>query len=68
MTKGYVQIYSGEWIEPVTRGFLHQCCSCCLTHRTDYRVVNGKVQFRVVIDRRATAASRRKLKFSKEKD
>lgn len=68
MTKGYIQIFSEEWIEPSMRGFLHQCCDCALTHRTDYRIVNGKVQFRVVIDRRATAASRRKLKFSKDSD
>lgn len=69
MTKGYHQIIEGEWFEPeVMRGFLHQCCDCALTHRTDYRVVKNKVQFRVKIDRRATSASRRKLKFSKEQD
>jgi len=68
MTKGYDQIIEGEWVEPVRQGFLHQCCDCALTHRTDYRTVKGKIQFRVVIDRRATAASRRKLKFSKEQD
>lgn len=66
MTRGYEQIHEGEWVEPVRKGFSHQCCDCALTHRTDYRVVKGKIQFRVVIDRRATAASRRKLKFSKE--
>ena len=68
MTKGYVQIVESEWFEPPMRGFLHQCCSCCLVHKTDYRIVNGKVQFKLNIDRRATAASRRKLKFTKEKE
>ncbi len=67
MTKGYDQIVEGEWVQPVKSGFLHQCCDCALTHRTDYRVIDGKVQFRVSVDRRKTAASRRKLKFKKEK-
>ena len=66
MTKGYSQIFEGEWTEPVMRGFFHQCCDCCMVHRTDYRVVDGKVQFRVSVDRRKTAASRRKLKFQKD--
>jgi hypothetical protein len=63
MTKGYVQIIEGEWFEPPQRNFAHQCCGCALTHMTDYRVVDGKVQFRVRIDNRKTAASRRKFKF-----
>jgi len=63
MTRGYFQIEEGAWIEPTKRGFVHQCCGCALTHITDYRVVDGKVQFRVRIDNRKTAASRRKFKF-----
>lgn len=63
MTKGYEQIYDGVWIEPVKRGFVHQCCGCGLTHITDYRVKDGAIQFRVKIDNRKTAASRRKFKF-----
>lgn len=68
MTRGYMQIEEGDWIEPPLRGFVHQCCGCALTHITDYRVVDGKVQFRVRIDNRKTAASRRKFKFKGGKD
>ncbi|WP_156436086.1 hypothetical protein [Bradyrhizobium pachyrhizi] len=77
MTKGYAQIYEGEWVEPVQTGFVHQCCDCSLVHITDFAVVDrrtdekiphAKVRFRLKVDRRKTAASRRKLKFSKDDD
>lgn len=75
MTKGYMQIVEGEWIEPTQNGFIDQCCDCCLVHVIDFAVVdrrtkekipNVTVQFKLRVDRRKTAASRRKLKFSKE--
>ena len=73
MTKGYLQIEDGEWIEP-TRRFIDQCCSCGLTHIIDFEVVDkdkkkikgATVQFKLRIDQRKTAASRRKLKFAKD--
>lgn len=76
MTKGYQQIHEGEWIEPRRKGFVDQCCACGLTHVIDFAVVDKDkkkvsgvtVQFRLRIDRRKTSASRRKLKFSKEKE
>lgn len=61
--RGCEQIVEGEWIEPVKRGFIHQCCDCALVHITDYAIENGRVQFKLRIDRRRTAASRRKFKF-----
>src|ERR1700722_15469637 len=64
----YLQIHDGEWIGPAMRGFRHKCCGGALTHKTDYRIVNGKVQFRVVVDNRATADARRKFKFTKDED
>lgn len=75
MTKGYIQIVEGEWVEPVHDGFIDQCCDCCLVHVVDYVVVDRKtrklvtnvaVQFKLRVDRRRTAASRRKLKFTKD--
>ena len=75
MTKGYTQIVEGEWIEPSRKGFVDQCCDCALVHVIDFAVVdrqtkepipNATVQFKLRIDRRKTAASRRKLKFSKD--
>lgn len=76
MTKGYQQIHDGEWIEPKRKGYIDQCCSCGLTHIIDFEVVdkdknkvpNLTVQIRIKVDHRKTAASRRKLKFSKEKE
>jgi hypothetical protein len=71
-----MQIHTDEWIEPVRKAFIEQCCDCGLTHATDFAVVDKEgnevpgvtVQFKRRVDRRKTAASRRKLKFSKEKD
>lgn len=76
MTRGYQQITEGEWIEPQRKAFVDQCCDCGLTHVIDFEVVDknknkipgATVQFKLRIDRRKTAASRRKLKFSKESD
>lgn len=63
----YVQIVENEWIEPAKRGFIHQCCDCMLVHVTDYAVEDGRrVQFKTRVDRRLTAAARRKFKFTKE--
>lgn len=57
----YVQVINGEWIEPKPqRGHRMKCCDCSLIHIMDFRVVNGKVQFRPKRDKRATAAARRK--------
>lgn len=75
VTKGYQQIHDGEWIEPSRKGFVDQCCDCHLVHIIDFAVVDKKtrepvkgvtVQFKLRVDRRRTAASRRKLKFTKD--
>ena len=77
MTKGYLQIVEGEWIQPVHKGFVSQCCHCALVHVYDFAVVDRRtkekiphaaVQFKLRLDPRKTAASRRKLKFSKESE
>lgn len=73
MTKGYQQIHDGEWLD-LNRTWINQCCDCCLTHRYKFAVVDAdknpikgaKVQVKITIDNRLTAASRRKLKFSKD--
>lgn len=75
MTKGYPQVHEGEWWDPMHGKFVSQCCDCCLTHVYTFAVVDRKtgapisgtqVRFKVKIDRRKTAASRRKLKFEKD--
>lgn len=74
MTKGYDQVHEDEWWEPQHSEFVLQCCGCCLTHVYKFAVVDRKtkepisgaqVQFKLRVDRRKTAAARRKLKFGK---
>lgn len=67
MTK-YHQLVDGEWFRPRMRGHRDQCCHCGLVHVLDYRVVDGKVEFRARQDARATAAVRRMFKFEREPD
>ncbi len=65
-SREYYQVTEGEWISVPKRGFREQCCSCGLTHVTDFRIIDNEFQFRCIVDNRATAAARRKFKFSKE--
>lgn len=56
----YVQVMNGEWIEPKPQsGHKMRCCDCSLIHTMDFRVVNGRAQFRPRRDNRATANARR---------
>lgn len=76
MTKGYRQVIEGEWVRVAKRGHINQCCECCLSHVYDYAVTDGddkaipgaRLKMRVRIDRRKTAASRRKLRFGADDD
>ena len=45
-----------RWVQPVMRGYLLACCDCHLVHRMDFRVIEGRVQFRA---QRANAYTRR---------
>ena len=55
-----------KWTRPRMRNFREQCCDCGLIHRLDFRIVDGKVEFRTRRDDRATAAARRTFKFTKD--
>jgi hypothetical protein len=48
------------------RNFREQCCDCGLIHRLDFRIVDGRIEFRTRRDDRATAAARRSFKFTPE--
>lgn len=62
----YEQVFDGDWVEPTPqRGHKMRCCDCSLIHVMDFRVKNGKVQFRPRRDKRATAAARRGKVVSK---
>ena len=50
---------AGEWVQPINEGYKLACCDCGLVHRLDFRIYNGRVQFRAFSDVRATTAMRR---------
>jgi hypothetical protein len=56
-------IRSGKWERPVHRGYLLACCDCGLTHRFDFRVVGGDVEFRVFHAREATKERRKRTRY-----
>ena len=67
----------GHWIEPRHGRFVDQCCDCGLTHVINFAVIDKRtrkpvpyvqVQFKLRVDRRKMAASRRKLQFTKDEE
>lgn len=48
-----------RWIQPVRRGYKMMCCDCGLCHVLDFRIKNGRVQFRAFRNNRSTAMARR---------
>jgi hypothetical protein len=62
----YEIIAYGEWTRPRMQNFREQCCDCGLIHRLDFRIVDGRLEFRTRRDDRATAAARRTFKFSSD--
>lgn len=55
----YAEPKSGEWVQPVRKGYKMCCCDCGLVHNVDFRVKGGRVQFRVFRNNRSTALVRR---------
>lgn len=54
-----VQVWSGSWYSVGT--FVQDiCCDCGLVHDTEFKVENGRIMFRHVVNRRATDAERAK--------
>lgn len=51
-----------RWVQPVRRGYLMSCCDCGLVHRMDFRIWNGRVQFRAQRAPRYTSVERAKMK------
>lgn len=58
---GYSEPKAGEWVQPKEKGYKMACCDCGLVHRMDFRVHEGRVQFRVYRDNRATGQMRRHM-------
>jgi len=55
----YATPKAGEWVQPVEQGYKMACCDCGLVHTMDFRIENGRVQFRVTRNNRATGQMRR---------
>lgn len=55
----YPPVEPNEWVQPVMDNYGMMCCDCGLVHRLDFRVQNGRVQFRARRDERATGQVRR---------
>ena len=71
MKRRWRQVYDGDWIKPVRRGYRVACCDCGLVHRYDFAVVEVRgrsvIVYRVVRDKRATASRRRSKRLAKVK-
>ena len=63
----YRQVYDGEWVPIIRRGFKEACCDCGLVHRVNFRVRKGALEFQAFRDNRATANRRRYWKKTLDK-
>lgn len=50
---------SGEWVQPVRRGYKMACCDCGLVHTINFRIYRRRVQFQAFRNERSTALMRR---------
>ena len=57
----YEEPEEGEWVQPVEEGYKMACCDCGKVHRVDFRVVDGRAQFRVFDAPRSTGQTRRHM-------
>lgn len=56
------------WIQPIRKGYKMACCDCGLVHNMDFRVSDGRVQFRASRNNRSTALVRRHDARKRAKD
>jgi len=55
----YDEPEEGEWVQPVEEGYKMACCDCGKVHKVDFRVVDGRAQFRMFDAPRSTGQIRR---------
>lgn len=53
------RVTSGEWVQPIWRGYTLVCCDCGLAHTMNFRLYHGRIQFQAFRHERSTAAVRR---------
>ena len=63
MSKLYPIVNSGEWVQPIRRGYKMTCCDCGLVHTINFRIHKGHIQLQPTRDNRATAQLRRYRMF-----
>ena len=51
-----------EWIQPITKNYKMACCDCGLVHELDFRIHEGRIQFRARRSERSTGQKRRHMK------
>jgi hypothetical protein len=56
----YEQIVDGSWHQWDRKDNWEECCDCALTHRAEYKVVNGKIWFRCWREDKLTNAKRKR--------
>ena len=61
----YYEPKSGEWQQPIHKGYRLCCCDCGLVHTMDFKIKNGRVYFRVFLNNRSTGQVRRYFKTIK---
>ena len=64
----YPAVAPNGWVQPVKRNYGMACCDCGLVHRLDFRVKDGRAQFRARRDNRATAQLRRRPEYAKVRE
>lgn len=57
---------AGQWVQPVPRGYKLACCDCGLVHLMDFRVYQGRAQFRAFRANRSTGQIRRHMRQARE--
>ena len=60
----YPEVQSGQWVQPVRKGYKMSCCDCGLVHKLNFRLRRGRIQLQAFRDNRATGQKRRHMKES----
>lgn len=58
--EGHIQMEPNTWYK-LDSPEVTECCDCGLVHHTEYMFENGRMFWRAVVDKKATAAARKRL-------
>jgi len=56
--KGFIQMQENVWYR-LDSPEVTECCDCGLVHHTEYMFENGRIFWRAIVDKKATAAARK---------